>query len=100
MNCPGQILIFDTIIIMDRWLEIVQIAKARSRQRIILQQSAYLLIDGHIARKLCERIGITRCIDLYLRDLTHQVVSGTDAKIFPLIYDDIAINQVVGDSLL
>ena len=37
-------------------------------------------IYGHIAGKL--------------RDPTHQVVSSIDAKIFPLIHDDVAINQV------
>ncbi|MNT63999.1 hypothetical protein D3C72_2018620 [compost metagenome] len=58
-----------------------------------------MLVDGHVAGQLCQRVGVAGRVDLHLRDFTHQVVARAHAQVAAVLGDDEAVEQVVGIGL-
>ena len=58
-----------------------------------------MLVDGHVAGQLRQRVGVTGRIDLHLRDFAHQVVARAHAQVAAVFGNDEAVEQVVGIGL-
>ena len=69
-------------------LEVVKVAVGSDKAKFRLDQSIHLFVDGHVARKLRQGIGVAGGANLHVGDDRHQFAQKADAAILSLPGDD------------